>query len=141
MKKISVIFWSNGGNVEILSDNIAKGAEEAGAKVNIKHVQFATLEDVLEADAIAFGSPSMDNNKVEQQEMAPFINKFKLMPNAGKKVVLFGSYGWDDGKFMEEWESQMKDFGFDVVETFVIKESPTEAQIEKAKELGKILAV
>ncbi|SHI44340.1 flavodoxin, short chain [Clostridium cavendishii DSM 21758] len=140
MRKISVIYWSNGGNVEVLASKIAESATENGADVTIKHVTDAKLEDVTNADAVAFGSPSMDNNKIEQQEMEPFIKELKLTPNNNKKVVLFGSYGWDDGKFMKDWVVRMDDYGFDVIGDLAVKESPTEKELEMAKELGKKLA-
>ena len=36
MKKVTIIYWSNAGNVEVLADGIYKGAVEAGAEVSIK---------------------------------------------------------------------------------------------------------
>lgn len=141
MKKVAIIFWSNGGNVEVLADNIFKGAKAEGADVLIKHVGEAKIDDVICADAVAFGSPSMDNNKIEQQEMAPFINQFKYLQNNNKSVVLFGSFGWDEGEFMRDWEAMMKDYGFNVVDTLTVKESPNESEINKAFELGKLLAM
>ncbi|MDT8716691.1 flavodoxin [Clostridium sp. 19966] len=140
MKKVSIIYWSNGGNVEVLADAIFEGAKEAGADVSIKLVSEAEVEDVTKADAVAFGSPSMDNDRIEQQELEPFINKFKLLPNNGKSLVLFGSYGWDNGKFIEDWKTKMVDYGFNVVGELAVKESPDEAQLAKAKELGKLLS-
>ncbi|SHE58165.1 flavodoxin [Clostridium fallax] len=139
MKKISVIYWSNGGNVEVLASAIGEKIESLGAKAIIKHVTDAKVEDVLEADAVAFGSPSMDNNRIEQHDMEPFISQFKLLPVENKKIILFGSYGWDDGKFMEEWVERMKDYGFDVIGSLAVKESPTEEQLQKAKELAELL--
>jgi len=53
MKKISIIYWSNGGNVEVLANAIKEGAEELGAIVNIKLVSEANMSDVIEADAVA----------------------------------------------------------------------------------------
>lgn len=140
MKKVTVIYWSIGGNVEVLADQIAKGAEEAGAEVTIKYVADASVSDVTNADAVAFGSPSMDNNSIEKLEMEPFINKFKLLPNNGKKIILFGSFGWDNGKFMKDWKNKMIDFGFDVLDEIIVKETPNVDEIKKAKELGKLLA-
>lgn len=140
MKKVSIIYWSAGGHVEILADRIAKGAKEAGAEVLVKLVQDAKVEDIVSADAVAFGSPSMDNNRIEQKEMEPFINQFKLLPNNDKPIVLFGSYGWDEGQFMKDWEVKMKDYGFDVIATFAVNESPNPRELEKAIELGKKLA-
>lgn len=140
MRKVSIIYWSNGGNVEVLASKIAESATENGADVTIKHVTDAKLEDVTNADAVAFGSPSMDNNRIEQEEMEPFIKELKLTPNNNKKVVLFGSYGWDEGKFMKDWVVRMKDYGFDVIADLAVKESPTEKELEIAKELGKKLS-
>lgn len=139
MKKVSIIYWSNGGNVEVLANTIAESAEKYGAKVTIKHVQDATVSDVTEADAVAFGSPSMDNNRIEQQEMEPFIKEFNLLPNDNKKLVLFGSYGWDDGQFMTDWIVRMKDYNFNVVASLAVKESPSVEEIEIAKALGEEL--
>ena len=140
MKKVSIIYWSNGGNVEVLANSIAEGAKKLNAEITIKHVIDATIEDVTEADAVAFGSPSMDNNRIEQQEMEPFINNFKLLPNEQKKIVLFGSYGWDDGKFMVDWVQRMKDYNFDVIGSIAVKESPNDEDLLQANKLGEELA-
>lgn len=139
MRKISVIYWSNGGNVEVLANTIGESISNNGAEVLIKHVTDAKVEDVMNVDAVAFGSPSMDNNRIEQYEMEPFIKQFKLLPVENKKIVLFGSYGWDNGQFMNEWVNTMKDYGFNVIGSLAVKESPTKDDLEKAKELGKLL--
>ncbi|MBD7914165.1 flavodoxin [Clostridium sp. Sa3CUN1] len=139
MGKLSIIYWSNGGNVEVLANSIAEGAKNQNAEINIKHVCDATIEDVTEADAVAFGSPSMDNNRIEQHEMEPFINQFKLLPNKQKKIILFGSYGWDDGKFMVDWIQRMKDYDFNVLGSITVKESPSEEELIKARKLGEEL--
>lgn len=138
MKKISIIYWSNGGNVEVLANSILEGIGE-GVLVNMKHVQDATIEDVLESDAVAFGSPSMDSNKIEQNDMEPFINNFKLMQIDQKKIVLFGSYGWDDGKFMDDWIQRMTDYNFNVIGHIAVKESPNQKDLQEAKRLGENL--
>ena len=139
MSKISVIYWSNGGNVEVLANTIGESISNNGAEVSIKHVTDAKVEDVMDVDAVAFGSPSMDNNRIEQYEMEPFIKQFKLLPVNNKKVVLFGSYGWDNGQFMNEWVNTMKDYGFDVIGSLAVKESPTKEDLEKAKNLAELL--
>ncbi|MNM56155.1 Flavodoxin [compost metagenome] len=140
MKKISIIYWSNGGNVEVLANAIKEGAEKLGAIVNIKLVSEANISDVIEADAVALGSPSMDSNRIEQKKMEPFVKELKLIPNDNKKVALFGSYGWDDGEFINEWNLRMKDYGFNVIGTLAVKESPEDNELKIAMELGKKLA-
>ncbi|MBZ9688121.1 flavodoxin [Clostridium estertheticum] len=139
MRKLTIIYWSNNGNVEVLANHIAKGAEAAGAEVLVKLVSEATVEDVTRADVVAFGSPSMDNNRIEQKEMQPFIDKFKLIPLGNKVTGLFGSYGWDDGEFMNKWESQMNDYEFNVIQKLTINEAPSKQQLVEAEEMGKNL--
>lgn len=33
MKKVVIVYWSNGGNVEVLANNIGEGAKEEGAEL------------------------------------------------------------------------------------------------------------
>ncbi|MBU3159082.1 flavodoxin [Clostridium frigoris] len=139
MKKLTIIYLSNGGNVEVLANHIAKGAKDAGADVLLKLVSEASVEDVTNADAVAFGSPSMDNNNIDQKEMQPFIDKFKLIPVNNKITGLFGSYGWDNGEFMNKWVSLMKEYEFNVVQNLIVNEAPTNEQLVKAEEMGKNL--
>ena len=139
MKKVTIIYWSNGGNVEALAEKVYKGAKASGAEAYIKLIQDAKLEDVTSSDAIAFGSPSYDNNRIEQLELEPFIRQLKLLPNK-QPIVLFGSYGWDDGKFLDDWKVTMEEYGFRVVGTLTVKETPDEVELGKAFELGKLLA-
>lgn len=140
MKKISVIYWSNFGNVEAIAQSIVEGAKLSGADVLVKLVQDAKVQDVIDADAVALGSPSLDNNRIEQEFMAPFIKELKLLPAHNKSLVLFGSYGWDDGKFIEDWAVTMKEYGFNIVGKLAVKEAPTEEQLQEAKRLGAKLA-
>ena len=140
MKKIGVIYWSNMGNVEVLASYVAAGAKNAGAEVDVKLVSEIKPSEITKYDAIALGSPSMDDNRIEQQEMEPFIKEIRLIAPNNMPVVLFGSYGWDNGKFMVDWVKKMKDEKFDVKGSIAVKETPSAEEITKAEELGKLLA-
>jgi len=141
MKKVSIIYWSCGGNIEALANIMADGAREQGAEVNIKHVTDATLEDVLDADSIAFGSPAVDATKIEQEEMQPFLQQFKEYSekNKNKNCILFATYGWIEDTFMKIWKDEMTSYGFNVIGDLAIKDSPTKKQVDLIKELGKEL--
>ena len=136
MKNVSIIYWSKGGNVEILAEKIASSAESAGAKVIIKDVADAKIEDVVQADAVALGSPSMINDEIEQKEMEPYVQELEKIYNNKKKLVLFGSYGWNSGLFIEKWKTRMINCGFNVVGQIIVRETPTMEQLEAAQELG-----
>ena len=138
MKKVSIILWSNGGNVEILANCIAEGIE-GDIEVNLRHVNDASEDDVITADAIALGSPAMVDDGIEQLEMKPFIDKLSGIKFNNKPLLLFGSCGWRDNKFIYNWESVMKSYGFKVIDKIVCKDSLTEEEATKAKSLGKEL--
>ena len=58
-----------------------------------------------------------------------------------KKTALFGSYGWGDGEWMRNWQSECEENGISLVADGVIaNEAPDDEAIEKCRELGKLLA-
>jgi len=141
MKKVSIIYWSCGGNIESLANVMADGAREKGAEVTVKHVADATIEDVLEADSIAFGSPAVDSTKIEQQEMKPFLEQLKDLnqENENKNCILFGTYGWIEDTFMKVWKDEMISYGFSVIGDLAVKDSPTKTQTNLIRKLGEEL--
>lgn len=139
MNKISIIYWSNGGNVEKMANAIAKGAKFNEALVDIKHVNDASTDELLEADGIALGSPAMINDDIEQMDMKPFISKIKELEIKDKPLVLFGTSGWRDDKFIHKWSSSMEELGFNVIGKLASKESLTKEEIKFAENLGSTL--
>ena len=124
MAKVGIIYWSGTGNTEKMAELIAKGAQEAGATVVSKAVSDASQGELGEYDVVLFGSPSMGAEVVEESEMEPFV--VAATPSlAGKKVALFGSYGWGDGEWMRTWSASMKDAGVSLLDDgLIVHETP-----------------
>ena len=141
MKKVSIIYWSNGGNVEIIANAICEGASIGDVDIETKHVADASIQDVLQADAVALGSPAMINDDIEEIDMKPFINRLKELEIRNKPLVLFGSCGWRDTKFIDRWERNMEDCGFKVLGKLAVKDSVEQDDLRKAKELGKLISL
>ncbi|AGF58353.1 MULTISPECIES: flavodoxin domain-containing protein [Clostridium] len=141
MKKVSIIYWSCGGNIEILANKMAEGAREQGANVNLKHVADATIEDVLEADCLAFGCPALDATKIEQEEMRPFLQQLESFKdqNENKNCILFATYGWIDNSFMKIWKDEMSSYGFNVIGDLAVKDSITKKHSSMIMNLSKQL--
>ena len=58
----------------------------------------------------------------------------------GKRVALFGSYGWGDGEWMRTWESDCDSAGVNLVcESVICTEPPDDAALEACRALGKAL--
>ena len=60
---------------------------------------------------------------------------------AGKKLGLFGSYGWGDGQWMRTWEETCRSDGANLVSEGVIcNEAPDEEGEAACRALGQALA-
>ena len=108
MSKIAVVFWSSTGNTEEMAKAVAEGAKGAGAEVNVFETADFSADKVENFDAFAFGCPAMGDEVLEESEFEPLFTECeeKLV---GKKAVLFGSYGWGDGQWMQDWEERCRD--------------------------------
>ena len=140
MSKIAVVYWSGTGNTEAMATLVAEGAKESGAEVTVYTASEFTEDSVDKYDAIAFGCPSMGAEQLEESEFEPMFNSIegKL---AGKKIALFGSYGWGTGEWMETWEEDCLSKGAILATSSVIaNEAPDDEASESCRNLGKALA-
>jgi len=134
--KINIIFWSGTGNTESMAQAIFEGSKKSGNS-KLLTVDKATLDDVKEADILFLGCPSMGVEELEESEMEPFMESISN-DISGKKVVLFGSYGWGDGEWMQDWEQRIKNCGGLIIEESVIcNESPEEDILKQLAVLGE----
>lgn len=133
--KTAVIYWSGTGNTEAMANAVAEGA---GADL-------FTVSDfsgsIADFDAIAFGCPAMGAEVLEEDEFEPFFTSVEG-DLSGKKVLLFGSYGWGDGEWMRNWEERAKTAGAALVgdEGYIVNEAPSDDDLAKLKALGAELA-
>ena len=133
--KTAVIYWSGTGNTEAMAKAIAEGA---GADI------FTVSEfggSVSDYDVIAFGCPAMGAEVLEEEEFEPFFTSVEGSLS-GKKVILFGSYGWGDGEWMRNWYDRTKAAGAELIgdEGFIVNEAPSDDDLAKLKELAAQLA-
>jgi len=139
MSKVSIIYWSGTGNTKVMADLICEGARAEGADVLLKEVSEASALDIEASDVIALGCPSMGDEVLEESEMEPFVDSIKHIVK-GKKLALFGSYGWGDGKWMRDWEERMFNYGATLVNDGLIANyEPDEENKELCISLGKSL--
>lgn len=110
MSKIAVAFWSGTGNTEAMAQAVAEGAGAKGAEVECIGASDFSADKVAEYDAIAFGCPAMGDEVLEESEFDPMFEDVEGSLS-GKKIALFGSYGWGDGQWMRDWEERCKQAG------------------------------
>ena len=139
MSKVAVVYWSGTGNTEAMASAVAEGAKGKGAEVSLLTASEFSADKVGGYDAIAFGCPSMGAEQLEDTEFEPMFQDCgsKL---SGKKIALFGSYGWGDGEWIRNWESTCRDDGAVLVSDSVIcNDAPDDDVIEVCKNLGASL--
>ena len=132
--KTAVIYWSGTGNTEVMAKAVAEGA---GAELFTVSEFSGSVEDY---DAIAFGCPAMGAEMLEESEFDPFFTEIESRLS-GKKVGLFGSYGWGDGEWMRNWETRVESDGAVLAggEGVIANDAPSDDDLEKCKALGKAL--
>ena len=140
MSKAAVVYWSGTGNTQAMAQAVADGAEQAGAQVSLFEAADFSVDIAGEYDAIAFGCPSMGCEELEDSEFQPMFDSVKDSL-AGKKIALFGSYGWGDGEWMRTWQSDIEAAGIQLVaDGLICNEAPDDEAVNKCVELGKMLA-
>ena len=91
-------------------------------------------------DAIAFGCPSMGAEQLEETEFEPMFMACEGSLN-GKKIALFGSYGWGDGEWMRNWEEACRSDGAMLAcDSVICCGAPSEDVVDELKALGGTLA-
>ena len=95
--KTAVIYWSGTGNTEAMAKAVAEGANAELFEVS----EFSG--NIADYDAIAFGCPAMGAEVLEETEFEPMFASVETSLG-GKKIGIFGSYGWGDGQWMRDWK-------------------------------------
>ena len=132
---IAVVYWSGTGNTAAMAEAVA-----AAAGAELFEVTSIDAAKAAEYDKLALGCPAMGAEVLEEADFEPFFTELegKL---SGKKVALFGSYGWGDGQWMRDWNDRCVAAGATVVaEPVIVNETPDDDGLAQCADLGKALA-
>ena len=130
MSKIAVIYWSGTGNTQAMAEAVAEGAKGAGAQVDLYSVSETSAGAAAAYDTLALGCPAMGAEVLEESEFEPFFTELEGSLS-GKKVALFGSYGWGDGQWMRDWQDRVSGDGAQLFEEGLMANgAPDEAECE-----------
>ncbi len=96
------------------------------------------MTEVLEARAIVFGSPTLNNGILPR--MADFLCYLKGLRPVGKLGASFGSFGWS-GEAVKLMNAAIEDMSMELIDPgFKVKNVPTEDDFAQCKELGVKIA-
>jgi multimeric flavodoxin WrbA len=143
-----VVYYSKKGATQKMATEIARGAKDTGANVVVRTVVDCNMDDLLAADAIAFGSPTYYSNIMWQPKkfLDESILEFYTQGHSlkGKPCGCFtSSGGYEDGK--ECLRMLERAFGYAlkmrVVPGVVLKTKDIfEGNVSECYDLGKRLA-
>ena len=141
MDKIYVIFWTMGGNTQAMAEAVADGIRKAGKEAEVAFVGTVSADTLKDASAFALGCPAMGAEVLEESVMEPFVMEVEGFA-AGKKIALFGSYGWGSGQWLEDWCARCKEDGAVMQEEpgVMANEAPDDDAIAACNALGAKLA-
>ena len=133
--KAAVVYWSGTGNTAAMAELVLEGMKAAGAQAEL--LECNSVTDLSAYDAIAFGCPAMGSESLEDGEFEPMFDSVKKTLS-GKRIALFGSYGWGD--WMRNWEDDCRACGIKLAcESVLVNGAPEGADAETCAELGKAL--
>lgn len=131
--RAAIVYWSQTGNTESMANILA---DAAGAEA-IEWDSFSAAS-VADYDALAFGCPAMGDEELDPDfEELWDACKGEL---GDKPVVLFGSYDWGTGEWMEIWANDARDAGVNVAATVIANLEPDDEAEEALKEAAAALS-
>ena len=134
MNKVCVVYWSGTGHTEAMAQAMAESSQ---GKL-FTAAEFGP-DQAKEYDAIAMGCPAMGAEVLEEEEFQPMFDAVKPVL-AGKKVALFGSYGWGDGEWMRNWEEECLGAGATLAcDSVICQDDPDEDALAACRALGETL--
>ena len=141
MSKVAIVYWSGTGNTEAMANYVAEGVKKAGGEADLFTSAEFGADKAGEYDRIAFGCPSMGAEQLEESEFQPMFDEVSPVLS-GKKIALFGSYGWGDGEWMRNWVEQMTGAGAEMIEEegIIANEAPDADAQAACEAAGKALA-
>lgn len=132
MKNTKVVYWSGTGNTEKMAQEFANALG-----VDAVFVNDISASEANEAEVLVLGCPAMGAEELESGEFEPFYNDLDL---DGKKVVLFGSYDWGDGSWLEIWKENAEGRGAEVLATIKANLDPSDEAFGEINEVADQVA-
>ncbi len=140
MKKVAIIYWSGTGNTAAMAELVAQGVQAAGGEAQVFACDSFAPDQLGNFDHFAFGCPSMGAEQLEETEFEPLFHS--LLPSLKDKTcALFGSYGWGNGEWMEDWAALCREHGLYLVQDGIICQGAPEGDVAaELQSMGRALA-
>ena len=115
-----IIYGTGLRNTERIARAIEEAAIEEGIETVLKNVDDADIEDIVNADGIAIGSPNYRDKMMPTVQN--FLNKLVDIDLSGKVGLAFGSYGWGM-EAIEDIHNILASYGVEMLQELDVKKS------------------
>ena len=136
---MKIVYYSASGNTEKMANLIAEGITNGGKTAEVINVSNANANIFDNEEIVILGCPAMGDEVLEENEFEPFVEEISSKIS-GKKVALFGSYGWGDGQWMRDWQERMESLGCTLIADGLIIQNEPEDNSPECIELGMTIA-
>ncbi|MDH5689608.1 MAG: NAD(P)H-dependent oxidoreductase, partial [Candidatus Bathyarchaeota archaeon] len=135
------MFYSRGGRTQALANAVAEGAGNVeGASAAVKRVDYATVNDFISCDAVAFGSPNYFSYMAGL--MKDFFDKALSIREraAGKPAAAFTSGGGSSDSALLSLERMISSFRLEKVADGVVSQGePSKEDLAACRKIGEAL--
>ncbi len=141
MVEVLILYYSRGGRTEGLAKAVAEGVERKQGSATVKRVDYATVNDFISCDAVAFGSPNYFSYMAGV--MKDFFDKALSIREkvSGKPAAAFSSGGGASDAALTSLEGMIVSFRLEKVADGVVSQGePGEMDLEACRKLGEVLA-
>ena len=142
MVEVLVLYYSRTGRTEALANAIVEGVESVeGASAKVKRVDYATVNDFISCDAVAFGSPNYFGYMAGL--MKDFFDRaFSIREKvASRPSAAFTSGGGASNSAPLSLERMFSSFRLEKAADGIVSQGePSEETLRACKKLGEALA-
>jgi flavorubredoxin len=137
MTKLVIIYGTGSHNTERMAQALEEGAKAQGIETILRNVSYADKNELIDADAIAIGSPNYRD--LMMPTVQKFLNGIADLELSGKIGLAFGSYGWGL-EAIQAINKQLTSYGVEMINDLAIKRFPGEEELEICRKVGSFLA-
>ena len=142
MVEVLVLYYSRTGRTETLANSIAEGARTIeNVSVSVKRIDYATVNDFITCDAVAFGSPNYFSYMAGL--MKHFFDKALTIREkvTDKPAAAFTSGGGSSNSALQSLEKMITSFKLQKIAKGIVSQgTPNENDLAACKKLGEALA-
>lgn len=137
---MKIVYWSGTGNTEKMAELIKEGIANSGKNAETIAVSDVNVDELLKEEVLILGCSAMGDEVLDESEFEPFIDELSTKVS-GKKVALFGSYGWGDGQWMRDFEERMIGYGCIIIDNPLIIQNEPDDNAQECIDFGIKIAL